>query len=114
MYDSLGQCNLCREEYTSTHIEVKPGTILYVCNRCLEKAKENFVWVCINCGQAYFRPKELILSRLQDAGMEHAPLLCEGVQLIQGIDICIACDPEGIMDYVSAKNAGLDTSVFIS
>ena len=113
MYDSLGQCSICKEQYTSTHIEVGPGTILYVCAGCMKKSKENFVWVCVNCGQAYFRPKDLILSRLQDKGVDQAPLLCEGAQLIQGIDICIACDPEGIMEYMSARNAHMDIPISI-
>jgi hypothetical protein len=109
MYNSLGQCSICKKEYSSTHIEAKPGVIIYVCQVCLEKSKENFIWVCTNCGKSYLRPKQLIFSRLSHYGLENAQLLSEGIPLIQGIDICIECDPEGIVEYVSTNMPGHET-----
>ncbi|MEN8263831.1 MAG: hypothetical protein ABFR82_10235 [Nitrospirota bacterium] len=103
MSDSLGQCNICKKEYTTTHVEAKPGVQIYVCPNCLEKSKDNFIWVCTNCGKSHSRPKKMILNRLAHSGLENANLLSEGVPLIQGIDICIECDPEGILEYVMAN-----------
>lgn len=109
MSDSLGQCSICKKEYTTTHVEAKPGVQLYVCANCLEKAKDNFIWVCTNCGKSHSRPKKLIFSRLAFSGLENAHLLSEGVPLIQGIDICIECDPEGIREYVMANTPEYET-----
>lgn len=108
MYDSMNQCHICRKEYTSMHVEVKPGIIIFACSSCLEKAKEHFIWVCIHCGKSYFRSKEQVIGRLKGYGMEHAALLCNGAQLILGIDMCIACNPEGIVRYVQSTEQQLD------
>lgn len=103
MFSQLGQCSICKKEYTSTHIEAQPGVILYVCPRCLEKSKDNFVWVCMNCGKSYMRPKQQIFSRLAQYGLANVTLLSHGVPLIQGIDICIECDPQGIVECVRSS-----------
>jgi hypothetical protein len=111
MFNSLEQCHLCRNEYTSMHVEVKPGVLVYACSSCLEKAKDSFIWVCVNCGKAYFRPKEQVLDRLEGYGLENATLLCNGTQLIMGIEICIDCDPQGILEYVQSGTADLDVEL---
>ena len=111
MFNSLEQCHLCRKEYTSMHVEVKPGVLVYACSSCLEKAKESFIWVCVNCGKTYFRPKDLVLNRLHDDGLENANILCNGVQLIMGIEICIDCDPQGILEYVQSGSTDLDVEL---
>ena len=97
------QCTICKKEYTSINTEVMPGIKIYVCNTCLEAAKDNFIWVCISCGQVYLRPKKLVIERMQDIELKKAYMICEDMQLIQGIDICVACDPEGIMNYMDAQ-----------
>jgi len=111
MFNSLEQCHLCRNEYTSMHVEVKPGVLVYACSSCLEKAKDSFIWVCVNCGKAYFRPKDQVLDRLESYGLENATLLCNGTQLIMGIEICIDCDPQGILEYVQSGSADLDVEL---
>jgi hypothetical protein len=111
MFNSLEQCHLCRNEYTSMHVEVKPGVLVYACSSCLDKAKDSFIWVCVNCGKAYFRTKNMVRSRLQDYGLKNAALLCDGVQLIMGIEICIDCHPQGILEYVQSGNADLDVEL---
>ncbi len=93
------------------HVEYKPGVLVYVCPACMEKSRDNFVWLCLNCGKSYFRPKKLVLGRLQHSGLGNASLLGEGIQLIQGIEICIECDPQGILEYVYGKEAELDTRI---
>jgi hypothetical protein len=108
MYNAIGQCNICKKEYTSMHVEYRPGIIAYVCPACLEKTKDNFVWLCTNCGKAYFRPKKLVLNKLENSGLENASVLCDGMQLIMGIEICIECNPQGIVEYVNAGNAAPD------
>ncbi len=108
MYNTIGQCNICKKEYTSMHVEYKPGTIVYVCPSCLEKTKNNFIWLCMGCGKSYFKPKKLVIDKLENSGLENASLLCEGMQLIMGIDMCIECNPKGILEYVNARNAELE------
>lgn len=111
MYNAPGECHICKKEYTSMHVEIKPGLIAYVCPVCLEKSKNNFVWLCVNCGRTYFRPKELVLNRLKGYGVENTALLGESMQLILGIDICVACDPEGIVEYVNGEDFELSRKV---
>jgi len=77
----------------------------------MEKTKNSFIWVCVNCGKAYFRPKDMVRSRLQDYGLENAALLCDGAQLIMGIEICIDCDPQGILEYVQSGSADPDAEL---
>lgn len=96
----LHQCSICRQEYTSTHVEAMPGIKVFVCENCIEAAKYNFIWICMNCGRVFLRPKKLVMARLADAEMRNAYLVCEDMQVIQGIDMCIECDPEGLMEFM--------------
>ena len=57
----------------------------------------------MNCGKVYLRPKKLVIERLKDVELKKAYLLCEEMQIIQGIDVCIECDPEGIMNYMDTQ-----------
>ncbi len=98
---SKGLCMVCRERTTSTHAEIGPGQHLYVCDTCLDTAKENFIWICMSCGSVYIRPKKLVLARLRDPGLKRAYAQCEHEQIIQGVDMCIECDPAGVGEYVS-------------
>jgi hypothetical protein len=93
------------------HVEVKPGVLVYACSSCLKKAKDSFIWVCVNCGRTYFRTKDLVLNRLQGYGLKNATVLCDGAQLIMGIDICIDCDPQGILEYVQSGSEELDAEL---
>ncbi len=97
------RCTICKKEYTSIHTEAIPGVKIYVCSTCLETAKNNFVWICINCGKVYVRPKKAVIERLKDIELKKAYMLCENEQIIQGIDMCIECDPEGIMNYMESQ-----------
>ncbi|UCH45202.1 MAG: hypothetical protein JSV11_00395 [Nitrospiraceae bacterium] len=105
MYDEMHQCNICKKEYTSMHVEARPGVPVYVCSVCMEKAKDNFIFICLNCGRSFSRPKASIVTRLQNTNFERASMQFIGVQLIQGIDICITCDPQGIVKYVYGEFA---------
>lgn len=98
------RCNICKKEYTSNHAEVTPGVHIYVCMNCLEKAKTNFIWICMGCGKTYLRPKELVIARTKNLELKRAYMLCEDMQIIQGIDMCIACEPqEIIIRYVDSQ-----------
>lgn len=97
------KCSICREEYTSTHVEAASGVLIYVCENCLEAAKYNFIWICMNCGRVYLRPKKLVIDRIDNYELKRAYLMCEDMQIIQGIDMCIGCNPQGIMNYVNDK-----------
>jgi len=97
------KCNVCKHEYTSTHVEAMPGIKVYVCSTCLEAAKYNFIWICMSCGSVYIRNKKLVIERITDNELKRAYLLCQDMQIIQGIDMCISCDPEGILFYMDNR-----------
>ena len=94
-------CSICKEQYTSTYVEAMPGMNVYVCSSCLEAAKYNFIWICLNCEKVYIRPKSLVLKRIGNFEMKKAYMICTDTQIIQGIDICIQCDPQGILHYMN-------------
>ena len=103
-----GKCSICKDEYTSIHVEAMPGIMIFVCDNCLEAAKYNFIWICMNCGKVYLRPKDLVINRINNLELKRAYLLCKDMQIIQGIDMCIECDPEGIMDYMEANKTAAE------
>lgn len=41
-----------------------------------------------------------MINRIKDPALKQAYALCEDRQIIQGIDICIECDPQGILNYM--------------
>lgn len=100
--NSKGLCQVCREELTTINAELSAGQYVFVCEKCLETAKQNFIWICMHCGSVHIRPKSLVLKRLRDPEIKRAYLLCEDLQLIQGIDRCVECDPEEIVEFVTA------------
>ena len=98
-------CHLCKTSLTTIHAEIQPGQHIFVCEKCLETAKQNFIWVCMHCGNVYIRPKSLVLSRLKDPELRRAYEQCMDMQIIQGIDRCIECDEEGIKEFVAGEHA---------
>lgn len=108
--NARGVCGICKEEPTTINAEVTPGVRIYVCEKCLESAKKNFIWLCVHCGSVFIRPKSIVLNRLKDPELRRAYLQCEDMQIIQGIDRCIECDPLQVMETVAASqrkmNAG--------
>jgi len=99
--NSKGLCSVCHESQTTIRAEVAPGAAVFVCDKCLEKAKQNFIWVCLGCANVYIRPKSLILARLRDPELRKAYHACADLQIIQGIDRCIECDPDAIVEHVA-------------
>lgn len=99
---NIEHCSICRHEYTSAHIEARPGLKIYVCENCIEAAEYNFIWICLNCGKVYIRPKALMIKRINNYG------LYEDMQVIQGIDMCIECDPEGIINFMNTEEMGVE------
>jgi hypothetical protein len=57
----------------------------------------------MSCGSVYIRNKKLVIERITDNELKRAYLLCQDMQIIQGIDMCIECDPEGILFYMDNK-----------
>lgn len=98
--NKLEKCSVCKHEYTSTHVEAMSGVKLYVCANCIEATKYNFIWICMSCGKVYIKPKSLVIKNITDPELKRAYLLCEHMQIIQGIDMCIECDPDGIINYM--------------
>jgi len=101
------KCNICKKEYTTVHTEVRPGENIYVCNTCLDAAKHNFIFICLSCGQVYWRPKKQMIDRINDAELKKAYMICEDMQIIQGIDICLQCDPAGIVEHVNTQKSAI-------
>ncbi len=97
-----GICLVCREALTTIKADVEGGRQIFVCEKCLETTRQNFIWICLGCGNVFIRPKSIVLARLTDPRLKKAYYLCEELQIIQGIDRCIECDPEGIMEAMSA------------
>jgi hypothetical protein len=98
--NKLEQCNICKEGYTSIHVEIARGIKVYACKSCLEAARDNFIWICLNCGRSYIRPKDLVIGRINDYEVKRNYLLLKQIEVIIGIDMCIGCNPEGIVNYV--------------
>jgi hypothetical protein len=103
LFNKSGLCIVCRHEAASMHVEASPGLVIYVCETCIESAKHNFIWVCLNCGKAYVRSKALIINNIKDPALRRAYASCEDRQIVQGIDVCIECDPQGILKYMQPR-----------
>jgi len=106
--NSKQKCHVCREEWTTIHAEIAPGRHVFLCEKCLETAKQNFIWICMHCGNVYIRPKSLVLKRLHDPALKRAYLECEDLQIIQGIDRCIECDAESVAEFVAGAKSAYD------
>jgi len=104
MEDKIGRCNICNDVFTSSYVEVADGILIFVCAQCLEKAKDNFIWLCMSCGKSYLRPKGLVISKIKDYELKRAYMLCEDMQIIQGIDMCLACSPEKMLKYIDEEH----------
>ncbi len=98
-----GLCDVCGHDSTSIHAEISPGRQIFVCEKCLETAKDNFIWICVQCRSVFIRPKSLVLARLRDPDLKHAYAQCANMQIIQGIDRCIECDADGVRAFVAAE-----------
>jgi hypothetical protein len=96
-------CSICKKEYTSIYTEAAPGIKIYVCTHCLETAKANFIFICMNCGKVYLRPKRMLIEKMSNFELKQAYTQCEDMQIIQGLDICVECDPEGILNYMDVQ-----------
>lgn len=108
MSDSVGKCNICKDVYTSTSIEMESEFAIFICADCIEQTKDNFIWLCITCGNVYIKPKYLVINKVKDLAIKKAYMLCEEMQMIQGIDMCIACHPERIIEFMETQYAGVD------
>jgi hypothetical protein len=108
MNDSVGKCNICNNVYTETNVEIEPEVAVFVCDDCIDQARDNFIWICITCGKAYIKPKDLVINKVKDHELKKAYMLCQDLQIIQGIDTCIACHPERIIDYMELQYAEIE------
>ncbi len=108
MNEKRGQCSICKDTYTLQHVEIAPGTVVHVCSGCIEKAEDNFIWLCLTCGKVYINPKKLVINRIKDLELKKAYMLCEELLVIQGIDMCIACSPERMLDYAEMSETVME------
>jgi hypothetical protein len=44
-----------------------------------------------------------VLARIKNMELKTAYIMCEGMQIIQGIDMCIECDTQGILLYLDVE-----------
>jgi hypothetical protein len=49
------------------------------------------------------RPKKMLIEKISNFELKQAYILCEDMQIIQGIDMCIECDPEGVLNYMEVQ-----------
>ena len=103
--NAKGLCSVCHEAMTTVHAEGAPGATVFLCEKCLESAKQNFIWICLGCANVYIRPKSLVLARLKDPELRKAYQACAELQIVQGIDRCVECDPGTIVEYVAAAKS---------
>ena len=108
MNESVGKCNICKEVYTATRVEMEPEVSIFICADCIEKARDHFIWLCITCGKTYIKPKDLVINKVKDHELKKAYMLCEDMRLIQGIDMCVACRPERIIEYMEMQYSGME------
>lgn len=105
MNDSVGKCSICNNVYTETNVEIESEMTVFVCSDCIDQSKDHFIWLCISCGKSYIKPKQLVISKVKDRELKKAYMLCQDLQIIQGIDTCIFCHPERIIDYMELQYA---------
>jgi hypothetical protein len=108
MNDSVGKCNICNNVYSETNVEIEPEVAVFVCADCIDQARDNFIWLCITCGKAYIKPKDLVINKVKDHELKKAYMLCQDLQIIPGIATCIACHPERIIDYMELQYAEIE------
>ncbi len=108
MNDSACKCDVCKDMYTENYVVVEDEIIVYVCAACAEIAKDSFIWLCMSCGKSYIQPKQLVISRVKDLELKKAYMMCQDVQVIQGIDTCISCNPARIIQYMEMQCDGAD------
>ena len=108
MHDAVGKCNICNNAYTETSVDIDTEYAIFVCADCIGEAKDNFIWLCITCGKTYIKPKDLVINKIKDHELKKAYMLCQDLQIIQGIDTCIACHPERIIEYMELQYADIE------
>lgn len=90
---------MCHRNKTETNCTIGDGYIVFACEACLEKAKTNFIWVCMECGLSFIRPKDLVIRRVKDIELKRACLEISHLQVIQGIEFCVNCNPDEVNDF---------------
>ncbi len=108
MKNEIGKCDVCGTDFTRIHVHISSGKKVFICAECVEKAKDNFIWLCLSCGKTFIKPKELVITRIKDRELKKAYLLCKDTQVIQGIDMCISCTPELIVKYMEMQEVGME------
>lgn len=89
-------CSICQKENASAHAEVLPGFSIHVCGACIKSTQDNFISICMNCGQVYVELKERVIRRTKDLELKKFYMLARDMRTIQGKDMCVACEPQEI------------------
>lgn len=101
-------CTVCNDVYTANQTEIKPELKIYICEDCIDAATYNSIWLCLHCGRAYFRPKNIVIDESTDEELKRAYMLFEETQVIQAIEMCEKCDPNGTERYMKLDITNLD------
>ena len=104
----LETCTICNDAYTPMHAEIRPGLKIYVCEDCIEAARYNFIWVCLQCGRAYLHPKKFSLNEPTDEELEKTYMAPEETRMIQTIEMCRECDPNGTERYMKLQITAME------
>lgn len=101
---SVRLCSICKEDYAVLRGQSVAGNDICVCDRCLEvKALRNFVWICLSCRRIYLRPKKMVIARTDDDELKIAYRSLLHTAVIQGLESCLACDPERTVQNARAS-----------
>lgn len=96
-------CSICNDVYTAAHTEIEPGVNIYVCEDCVEAARYNFIWLCLHCGRAFLRPKNTAAGK-----MEEKFIFSDENKVIQTINMCHKCDPNGTERYMKLEVVNME------
>jgi len=97
----MNQCIVCKTGWTECSVKID-GVDVAVCHTCLNMSKRNFIFICMGCGAVHIRDKDEMIARASDE-IKRAYATCYDMQLIQGINKCVSCDPVGIVDTMEGN-----------
>lgn len=99
------KCSICKQNETEINCEINLTDeglpykhTIYVCEPCLERAKDNLIFVCINCLSTFERNKENTIIKLSKSNNPEDKEILYGLmqmrfeQVITGVSSCPKCD----------------------
>ena len=90
----MQECCICKTNETSNTVKTPQGTVA-VCHECLDQTKDDFVFVCLECGNVHRRNKAEAMKRWENAGPDNP--IVQGLkklrdeQVVIGVGGCVDC-----------------------